>query len=202
MYIIIHEPLGQTILSDQEETNLEKFDSHNFSHSIEKEEDINFEIEGNVGKRIIIGKSVDQLFANFISNKIIIEAAGGMVINDEEKLLMIFRRGQWDMPKGKLDDGESIEECALREVEEETGLHSLRLGKKLQITYHTYAIGSQMVIKPSHWYLMNFIGEEAPIPQTEEDITEIRWVNKAEASSLVELMFPSIREMVEKHFLV
>ena len=201
MYIIIHEPLGQTILADQEESDLEKFKSTNYATSIEKEEDADFEVERSIGLRIITGKSVDHLFANFISSKIIIEAAGGMVINDQEKLLMIFRRGQWDMPKGKLDDGESIEECALREVEEETGLHSLRLGKKLQITYHTYSIGSQMVIKPSHWYLMNFIGEEAPIPQTEEDISEIRWVDKTEAATLLELMFPSIREMVEKHFL-
>jgi 8-oxo-dGTP pyrophosphatase MutT (NUDIX family) len=201
MYIIIHEPLGQTILADQEVINLEKFESNKFTTNVVKEQDIDFEMDEHNGFRIIIGKSVDQLFANFISNKIIIEAAGGMVINEDEKLLMIFRRGQWDMPKGKLDDGESIEECALREVEEETGLHSLHLGHKLQITYHTYSIGSQVVIKPSHWYLMNFIGEEAPIPQTEEDITEIRWVDKKEAAMLLELMFPSIKEMVEKHFL-
>jgi 8-oxo-dGTP pyrophosphatase MutT (NUDIX family) len=141
------------------------------------------------------------LFARFISNKIIIEAAGGMIFNEQNKLLMIFRNGQWDMPKGKLDDGESIEECALREVEEETGLSSLQLKQKLQITYHTYKIGNQQVIKPSHWFMMNFFGNELPTPQTEEGITEIKWIDKSEVSSLLDLMYPSIREMVEKHFL-
>ena len=201
MYIIIHEPKGQTILTDHEETNIEKFKFDSTTDTIENEEDVDFETERAPGLKIIIGKSVDHLFARFIANKIIIEAAGGMIINEYDKLLMIFRRGQWDMPKGKLDDGESIEECALREVEEETGLHSLKLEQKLQITYHTYSIGNQVVIKPSHWYLMHFLGNETPIPQKEEEITEIRWVDKNEASSLLNLMFPSIREMVEKHFL-
>ena len=85
MYIIIHEPQGQTILADQGETNLQKFKFNNITPSIQKEEEVDFEMDGPDGLRIIIGKSVDQLFANFISKKIIIEAAGGMVINDEKK---------------------------------------------------------------------------------------------------------------------
>lgn len=202
MYIIIHEPLGRTILADHEGSYLEKLNFDSFDVKIEREEDVDFQKESTDELKIIIGDNVDQLFARFISNKIIIEAAGGMIINEQNKLLMIYRNGFWDMPKGKLDDGESIEECAQREVEEETGLSSLQLKQKLQITYHTYKIGNQQVIKPSHWFLMNFFGNEFPIPQTEEGITEIKWIDKSEVSSLLDLMYPSIREMVETHFLV
>jgi 8-oxo-dGTP pyrophosphatase MutT (NUDIX family) len=202
MYIIIHEPLGRTILADHEERYLENFNFESFNVKIEQEEEVDFEVESTDELKIIFGDTVDQLFARFISNKIIIEAAGGMIFNDENKLLMMFRNGQWDMPKGKLDDGESIEDCALREVEEETGLSSLQMKQKLQITYHTYKIGNQQVIKPSHWFLMNFFGNELPTPQTDEGITEIKWIDKSEVSSLLDLMYPSIREMVETHFLV
>jgi 8-oxo-dGTP pyrophosphatase MutT (NUDIX family) len=202
MYIVIHEPFGRTILADKEERYLEKLKFGSIKVEIEQEEEVDFELESGHGVKIIFGETVDQLFARFISNKIIIEAAGGMIFNEENKLLMIFRNGQWDMPKGKLDDGESIEDCALREVEEETGLSSLQMKQKLQITYHTYKIGNQQVIKPSHWFRMNFFGIQSPIPQTDEGITEIKWIDKSEVTSLLDLMYPSIREMVETHFLV
>lgn len=201
MYIVIHQPNGQVVLTDQPKEDFDPLENEFSELHFLHEGDINFEENKLTGKIIVTGASVDQLFTRFISNKIIIEAAGGMVINSNDQLLMMLRRGQWDMPKGKLDDGESIEECALREVEEETGLATLLLEQKLQITYHTYKIGNQDVIKPSHWYLMKFSGTETPVPQTEEDITEIRWVNKAEATELLALMFPSIREMVEKFYL-
>ena len=66
-------------------------------------------------------------------------AAGGLVLNEKNELLMIFRRNKWDLPKGKLDEGESIEACALREVKEETGLQKLKLEKFIDITFHDYA---------------------------------------------------------------
>lgn len=201
MYIVIHQPNSKVILTDQPKDDFISLENPFSEINFFKEKDINFE-DIKLDRDIIInGISVDQLFTKFISNKIIIEAAGGMVMNSNDQLLLMLRRGQWDMPKGKLDDGESIEECALREVEEETGLAKLLLEKKLMVTYHTYKIGGQEVIKPSHWYLMKFLGTENPVPQTEEDITEIRWVNKTEANQLLELMFPSIREMVEKFYL-
>ena len=202
MYIVIHQPEGQVVLTDQPKEDFDPLKNEFTELHFINESDVSFDNLKLNGKIIITGNYVDQLFTKFISNKIIIEAAGGMVINSNNQLLMMLRRGQWDMPKGKLDDGESIEECALREVEEETGLATLSLEQKLQITYHTYKIGSQVVIKPSHWYLMKFSGTEIPIPQTEEDITEIRWVNKSQATELLGLMFPSIREMVEKFYLI
>lgn len=143
----------------------------------------------------------EESFTAYSSNKIIIEAAGGMVFNAKGELLMMKRRGKWDMPKGKLDDGEGVEDCAIREVMEETGLSPLRLIKKLQTTYHTYPHKGKTALKPSHWYEMEYTGNQKPIPQTEEDITEICWANKEMAVSLIKNAYPSIKEMVEKYFL-
>lgn len=151
------------------------------------------------GKRIIRSKIGLKSYA---ADKIVIEAAGGMVLNQQGKLLMIFRRGQWDMPKGKLDEGESIENCALREVSEETGLTKLKLIRELKTTYHTYHYKGKIALKPSHWFLIHYHGNEPLIPQIEEDITEIKWVNKEEAKRLIAKAFPSIQEMVKKYYLV
>src|SRR5215510_275068 len=96
-------------------------------------------------------------------------AAGGLVVNDRDELLMIFRRGKWDLPKGKLDKGESLKDCAIREVEEETGLKNITLGPPLIITYHTYHEGARFILKESHWYKMSVSGQQNLVPQTEED---------------------------------
>jgi 8-oxo-dGTP pyrophosphatase MutT (NUDIX family) len=143
----------------------------------------------------------EQELQQFMQGKIIIEAAGGMVFNQAGELLMMKRRGFWDMPKGKLDKGETIDACAIREVSEETGLLNLTIVKKLQITYHTYLYKGKPALKPSHWFLMSQTGHEALIPQTEEDITEIRWVNKEEARSLVDQAYPSIAEMIDHYYI-
>lgn len=137
----------------------------------------------------------------YLADKMIIEAAGGMVFNPKGELMMMLRHGQWDMPKGKLDEGETIEACALREVEEETGISNLRLCGKLQTTYHTYAFQGRTVLKPSHWYKMEYAGNQDFVPQTEEDITELRWVDKIEAAELAQKAFPSIKEMIDKYYL-
>jgi 8-oxo-dGTP pyrophosphatase MutT (NUDIX family) len=137
----------------------------------------------------------------FAQDKITIEAAGGMVLNKNGQLLMMKRKGKWDMPKGKLDEGETIEECAVREVIEETGLSPLYSIRKLQTTFHTYPYKGKTALKPSHWFLMRYEGIQEPVPQTEEDITEIRWVDKETAKELLANAFPSIKEMVEKYFL-
>lgn len=142
-----------------------------------------------------------SLWIEFSNEKKIIAAAGGMVYNEKNELLMMFRRGQWDMPKGKIDDGETFDACALREVEEETGLSGIKLFEALQITYHTYEYKGNTVLKPSHWFKMTCSGEQTLVPQVEEDITELRWVDKLEAEKLIKNAYPSIREMVQKYFL-
>lgn len=132
----------------------------------------------------------------------VIVAGGGLLLNENNELLMIFRRGCWDLPKGKLDNGETIEACALREVEEETGVGNLVSGGLLGITRHQYfdPYIKEEVIKETHWYAMNVNGRPALIPQTEEDITDIRWVPLQEVPALLENSFDTIREITGLFF--
>ncbi len=127
-------------------------------------------------------------------------AAGGLVTNNNNELLMIFRRGKWDLPKGKLDEGESIEQCALREVTEETGITKLELGDFLGVTYHEYfdKYVDADVIKETHWYAMKATGSELPIPQTEEDIEEIIWANSAAVEERLKNSYANIVEIIKR----
>src|ERR1044071_5972343 len=88
----------------------------------------------------------------------IVQAAGGLVTNDKDEILIIFRRGKWDLPKGKLDEGEKLEDCAIREVEEETGLKNVKLYSPLTVTFHTYHEGTKFILKESHWFMMGTTG--------------------------------------------
>lgn len=125
-------------------------------------------------------------------------AAGGVVLNEQNELLMIFRRGCWDLPKGKLDDGETLEACALREVKEETGVANIEMGNFITITYHEYfdTYLHETVIKESHWYAMKVKGSPTLIPQTEEDITLIEWVDSNTQAIYLKKSYPSIQEVL------
>jgi mutator protein MutT len=97
-------------------------------------------------------------------------AAGGIVRNENGEILMQYRRGKWDLPKGKLDDNETIEECAVREVEEETGLTNIQLGALIGVTNHRYVERGLEIDKETHWFAMRVAGDQTLVPQTEEDI--------------------------------
>lgn len=129
-----------------------------------------------------------------------ITAGGGLVFNQENELLMIYRRGFWDLPKGKLDEGETIEQCAVREVEEETGLKNIQLGKLIGITHHTYldTWNNCEVMKETHWYKMHIHQTQDLIPQTEEDISKIEWVSKEDIQQKINNTYKNIVEIVRK----
>ena len=105
-----------------------------------------------------------------------IEAAGGVVSNPDGGVLMIYRRGKWDLPKGKKDEGENIEDCAIREVMEETGLPEIVIGDKICETYHVYVQDETELLKTTHWYNMKAKKAFELFPQKEENILEARWV--------------------------
>lgn len=137
----------------------------------------------------------DGVFKDFCSRFKEIIAGGGVIRNSDGKYLMIFRRGVWDLPKGKMEEGEEIEECALRECEEETGLHGLTLDEPIGITHHTYKLDGQPVIKHTYWFKMNYSGNETPVPQEEEQISKVKWVDSEEMKELAKQTYPSIADV-------
>jgi 8-oxo-dGTP pyrophosphatase MutT (NUDIX family) len=128
--------------------------------------------------------------------RILIKAAGGLVVNETGEVLFMFRRGKWDLPKGKLDPGETLETCALREVEEETGLSHLELIKFLLVTEHEYEERGLLILKKTHWYLINAMGNQKLVPQTEEDISELRWFGSVDFKIVARNTYPGILEVL------
>lgn len=125
---------------------------------------------------IVYHSDYTQLAADFESLYKIIEAAGGVVYNESGEILTMYRRGSWDLPKGKIDPGETKEIAAIREVQEETGLKIVQLGDFLCETYHTYKNRKgKRVLKRTYWYNMT-TKETEVTPQYEEDIEELLWI--------------------------
>jgi ADP-ribose pyrophosphatase YjhB (NUDIX family) len=134
-------------------------------------------LEKNAPYSAILLHSPDltKLWNDFQSVYKIIEAAGGVVENTEGGTLVIFRHNVWDLPKGKIDEGETPEQAAVREVAEETGLTDVKLGKLLCHTYHTYEMKGKRILKKTWWYAMT-TNQKTLVPQTSEDITNAEWV--------------------------
>ncbi|MCL2097811.1 MAG: NUDIX domain-containing protein [Bacteroidales bacterium] len=125
------------------------------------------------------------------------ESAGGVVCNNNDEWLLIFRHEFWDLPKGRPESGESMPEAALREVEEECGIHELTLFDFLTCTYHTYKENEQIMLKKNYWYSMKYTGTASLIPQKEEGIIEARWVPRNEIPVYLPKMYSSITEVLQ-----
>ena len=126
-----------------------------------------------------------------------VKAGGGVVINEKGELLLIYRKGKWDLPKGKLDDGENLEDCALREVREETGLDKVEMREPLTTTWHTYHEGARFILKETHWYTMHASSAEELKPQLTEQIHEIKWVEAEELEKYFHNSFPLIEDVIK-----
>lgn len=171
---------------------IDELDSHTVKSMIHE-----MQVE-KVHAGVFFHSNLDELKKAFYKKFTIVQAAGGLVLNEKKQILMIFRRGKWDLPKGKLDDGETLEECAVREVEEETGLRNIKLVSPLLITYHTYHEGTKFILKESYWYNMRVSGEQKLIPQTEEGIHEIKWVTAKDAEKLFPECYPSVIDVIKE----
>jgi len=126
-----------------------------------------------------------------------IQAAGGVVLNENGDVLLIKRQGKWDLPKGKKDDEEKLESAAVREVKEECGVKSLKLGDFITKSYHTYILDGSRVLKTTHWFFMHLDHEEEFVPQTEENITQVQWFKIADLDISTLDTYNSIREVLK-----
>ncbi len=126
----------------------------------------------------------------------LIKAAGGLVRNANNDYLFIYRNKKWDLPKGKVEDGEKMKDAALREVEEECGVKIFENGPKLCKTYHVYELGGGVVLKKTNWYGMTVKGQPKLVPQKEEGITKAGWYGKKDLKPLLKNTYPLIFEVL------
>jgi len=132
----------------------------------------------------------------------VLDAAGGVVLNNSNQLLCISRWGKWDLPKGKMEKREKPEETALREVEEECGISRLEITEFNSITYHIYEHPRKpgcWVLKQTYWFTMFYAGNEVLIPQTKEDIVEAKWFNKSDLEEVTSNTWISLLPILENY---
>ena len=158
---------------------------------------------------------INQIIVNFFQNKLqqaylyhpdekeimktlkakipVNKAGGGLVYNKNGAVLFIFRNGKWDLPKGGIEKGELIEDTAIREVEEETGVTNLTITGKLQKTYHIFKRNGRYKLKITHWYEMKTDYEGTPTGQIEEGIEKVAWLNPDEIKEALKNSYENIK---------
>jgi 8-oxo-dGTP pyrophosphatase MutT (NUDIX family) len=179
--------------------NVENFLIHDYSDLKNLETSIQKFLESSELKSLIMKcENVSSVFKSYTTLYTIIEAAGGLVKNNKDEILFIFRRNKWDLPKGKIEANENTQAAAVREVEEECGISNLTIKKLIEITYHTYKLDNKQILKPTYWYDMEYSGNEKPKPQLEEEITEVCWIKSSELKKVYENTFLSIIDVLRK----
>jgi 8-oxo-dGTP pyrophosphatase MutT (NUDIX family) len=141
----------------------------------------------------------EKLLLHFSRLFPIVDAAGGLVGREDGSYLFIYRNGKWDLPKGKMEKNEKKENTAIREINEETGVNNLKIIKELSTTYHIYKASNQYKLKKTYWFLMktNFSGKL--IPQTEENIDEVKWVGIKKIPELISNAYKNIELIINEN---
>ncbi len=140
----------------------------------------------------------ERVWKEIMARHAYIIAAGGIVYNEEGKILVIERLGKWDLPKGKLEEGEDIPTCAIREVMEECGIEDIALGEELISTYHTYPYKGEPTLKRTYWFRMQTKFKGELVPQAEEDITKALWIHPKDLSMVLANTYASIAELLKE----
>lgn len=151
---------------------------------------------------LILSKEPEKVFNAVISNLDKVTAGGGIVFNENNELLLIHRRGHWDMAKGKIEKNEREIDGAEREVTEETGVNIGKVSIVPIITYHIYFLKGKRCLKDTYWYKMQASpGQDKLVPQTEEDITDVRWVKQGDLHEYKAGCYPLIWDLIATHVL-
>lgn len=147
---------------------------------------------------VVHSSDLEKLWKDFKDLFTIIEAAGGVVKNDKDEILMIYRWEKWDLPKGKIEQGEETEQAAVREVVEECGIPEPEVIGHLKNTYHTYRINGEPILKRTYWYEMKLDHSPALTPQEEEGITRVEWCDKAAVEENIKNTYGNIEEILKE----
>ena len=183
--------------------NVDKPDQKSFEvYPFENKDNLKKEIDRFIEESssdilFIIHDNIDYTFGEFCKLHTLIEAGGGLVKNQNNESLFIYRREKWDLPKGKIEANEAPETGAVREVEEECGIHNPKIISELAITYHTYTLNNKDILKRTYWYEMFYNGNELLKPQLEEEITKAVWLKDSEINKVTQNTFPSIIDVIE-----
>ncbi|NQU87855.1 MAG: NUDIX domain-containing protein [Mariniphaga sp.] len=149
----------------------------------------------------ISGRNEKLVWKNFKKCFLIIRAAGG-VVKQKDQILFIFRKGKWDLPKGKIDKGESADQAVQREVGEECGISNLKITKQLPSTWHIYQSPykknkGEWILKETIWFEMEYKGSEKLIPQIEEDITKAEWISQNKLKKVLKNIYRNLEQIIE-----
>ncbi|MEE3037323.1 MAG: NUDIX domain-containing protein [Bacteroidota bacterium] len=149
---------------------------------------------------LVISEDLESCWKQFRRQFVNVRAAGGLVVCNDY-FLFIYRNGKWDLPKGKMETGEGVEETALREVKEECGINNLTLKKHLINTYHIYPFDKGWIFKQTDWFLMRSSQPKHLIPQTEEGIEEVKWIRNKDVGSYLKQSYQTISIVIKTHLL-
>ena len=168
-----------------------------FKNFLLKDADIEFVLQTLSKKSIksvrLIGHNEDKLLKSFKKKLPNVIAGGGKVYNDKGEILFIYRNDKWDLPKGKAEKKETIEETAIREVSEETGVSKLEIISPLPITYHVFKRNGKAKLKITHWFKMHTSFEGKLYPQLNEGITEVKWLAEKEVNAALDRSYANIK---------
>lgn len=174
---------------------------HRYHNANELYEAISLFQGGNEFSMNIYGYDIEHLWSEFKGYFTFAEAAGGLVKHSSGSYLFIVRNGRWDLPKGHMEENEAPENCAIREVNEECGITGHKIVRSLIPTYHTWVFEGVSYLKQTHWFLMHYEGEMIEDPQTDEGITEVRWMKPEGICIIRESAWHSLTELINSEIL-
>lgn len=182
------------ILSDKPITDLKNL---HFDNESQFEEALAQLRNSPLQKVNIYHHHVEKLWEIFKKHFEYLEAAGGIVKNKHSEILFIYRLAKWDLPKGKVEEGETTESAALREIEEECGINNLKLNHFITNTYHIY-FQNNLKLKSTYWYDISYADNQPLVPQIEEGIGEVKWMKPTDFPVILENTYENIKIVLEK----